>query len=156
MLLDEFATLQNLPAISKAFGFAAGYNLQCWGFLQDLPQLKAIYQDKWESFIANAGMLQFFTPSDLTTARYLQERGGMMTGETRSQSLAGTVGRPQHSQQVSETRVPLLPIEETMGFAANQQIIFFGGQHSPLISTRQPYYTIKRLKGRYDPDPFHT
>jgi type IV secretion system protein VirD4 len=156
MLLDEFAALQNLPAISKAYGFAAGYNLQCWGFLQDLPQLKAIYQDKWESFIANAGMLQFFTPSDLTTARYLQERGGMMTGETRSQSLAGTVGKPQHSQQVSETRVPLLPLEEMMSMASGRQVIFFGGQHSPLMSTRQPYYSIKRLKGRYDPDPFHT
>lgn len=155
LLLDEFATLQNLPAVSKAFGFAAGYNLQCWGFLQDLPQLQAIYKDKWESFIANAGLLQFFTPSDLTTAKYLQERGGMMTGETRSQSLSGTVGRPQHSQQVSETRVPLLPLEETMGLSQEQQIIFFGGRHSPAMSTRRRYYTIRRLAGRYDPDPFH-
>lgn len=155
LLLDEFATLQNLPAVSKAFGFAAGYNLQCWGFLQDLPQLKAIYQDKWESFIANAGLLQFFTPSDLTTAEYLQRRGGMTTGENKSRSLSQSPGSQSASQQISETRVPVLPLETTMGMAQSQQILFLAGQHSAVLSSRKPYFAIDRLRGRYDPDPFH-
>ena len=156
LLLDEFAALQNLAAISKAFGFAAGYNLQCWGFLQDLPQLKAIYQDKWESFIANAGLLQFFTPADMTTAEYLQRRGGQTTGEKRGHTIAGTRGRPQISQQFNEERVPILPVEATMDMSQEQQIVFFGGTHSASFEGRKPYYKISRLKGLYDPDPFHS
>jgi type IV secretion system protein VirD4 len=155
LLLDEFATLQNLPAISKAYGFAAGYNLQCWGFLQDLPQLKAIYQDKWESFIANAGMLQFFTPSDLTTAEYLQRRGGMTTGESKSFSVSRQVGSKSENRTTNEIRVPLLPVEEMMGMARDQQILFFANEHGPLVSTRQQYFRIDRLRGLYDRDPFH-
>jgi type IV secretion system protein VirD4 len=155
MILDEFATMQNLPAFSKAFGFAAGFNLQCWGFLQDLPQLQAIYENKWESFIANAGVLQFFTPADMTTAEYLQRRGGMTTGETKSRSLSQGVGSTQSGQQVSETRVPLLPVEEMMGLPDHLQVLFFAGTHGPQIVPRLPYYAIRRLKGLYDPDPFH-
>jgi type IV secretion system protein VirD4 len=155
MILDEFATMQNLGAISKAFGFAAGFNLQCWGFLQDIPQLKTIYQDKWESFIANAGLLQFFTPADMTTAEYLQRRGGMTTGETKSRSLSQSVGSKQVGQQISETRVPLLPTEEMMSLPAHAQIVFFAGTHGPAFVNRLPYFEIARLRGLYDPDPFH-
>jgi type IV secretion system protein VirD4 len=40
IVMDEFARLENLPAVSSAFGFAAGFNLQLWPFLQDLAQLE--------------------------------------------------------------------------------------------------------------------
>jgi type IV secretion system protein VirD4 len=33
IILDEFARLEALPAVSNAFGFAAGFNLQLWPFL---------------------------------------------------------------------------------------------------------------------------
>ena len=43
MILDEFARLEQLPAVSNAFGFAAGFNFQLWPFLQDLAQLEHLY-----------------------------------------------------------------------------------------------------------------
>lgn len=154
MLLDEFAILQNLGAVAKAFGFAAGFNLQCWAFLQDMPQLQAIYENKWESFIANAGLLQFFTPADLTTARYLKDRGGERTGESRSRSFSGFLRLP-HGLSVNEVREPLLPIEETMSLPPTEQIVFIGGTHSPRRVGRQPYWKIESLRGFTDPDPYH-
>ena len=39
-ILDEFARLEHLPAVTNAFGFAAGFNIQLWPFLQDLPHSK--------------------------------------------------------------------------------------------------------------------
>src|SRR2546428_198266 len=69
--------LENLPAVSNAFGFAAGFNLQLWPFLQDLPQLEIVYGKKGMSILANCGMLQFFTPTEIETANYLRRRGGM-------------------------------------------------------------------------------
>ena len=159
-ILDEFATLQNLGAISKAFGFAAGYNVQLWPFLQDLPQLKAIYGTRWESFVANAGLLQFFTPSDLETAEYVQRRSGTVTLAKESMSKA-EVSRNQTklgftgvTRQYSEERVPLIPVEELMSFAQNAQVAFFAGLHSAALLGRTPYYQIDRLKGFYDRDPF--
>jgi type IV secretion system protein VirD4 len=154
LLLDEFATLQNLAAVSKAFGFAAGFNLQCWAFLQDLPQLKAIYGDKWESFVANAGLLQFFTPADMTTAEYLQRRGGEKTGKTRGKQISPWLGIP-HGVSVNPTREPLLRPEETMSMSGGEQIVFFGGKHSPFPVGRANYWEIPRLRGLWDPDPYH-
>ena len=52
------------------------------------------------SLLANCGMTQFFTPTDLTTAEFLQRRGGMWTAESRSRSYSG----PWHSVHRSESR----------------------------------------------------
>jgi type IV secretion system protein VirD4 len=154
LMLDEFATLQNLAAVWKAFGFAAGFNLQCWAFLQDLPQLKAIYGEKWESFIANAGLLQFFTPADMTTAEYVQRRGGQRTGENRGHQLSPWLRVPR-GLSISPTREALLPPEETMSMSAREQIVFFASMHSPHRAGRKPYWEIPRLQGAYDSDPYH-
>jgi type IV secretion system protein VirD4 len=88
MILDEFARLgpEQLPAVGSAFGFAAGFNLQLWCFLQDLPQLEHLYGKQWMSMLANCGLVQFFTPVDVTTAEFIQRRGGTTTGESRSRS----------------------------------------------------------------------
>ncbi|MCX7310283.1 MAG: type IV secretory system conjugative DNA transfer family protein [Alphaproteobacteria bacterium] len=154
LMLDEFATLQNLGAISKAFGFAAGYNVQCWAFLQDLPQLKAIYGDKWESFVANAGLLQFFGPADMTTAEYLEKRAGQVTREALQKNYSPWLRLPR-GVGVSEQRISLLPPEASMNLTEADQVVFFGGTHSAQPATRKPYYKIDRLNGLWDIDPFH-
>jgi type IV secretion system protein VirD4 len=155
-ILDEFATLQNLGAVSKAFGFAAGYRLQLWPFLQDLPQLQAIYGDKWESFLANAGLVQFFAPSDMTTAEYLLKRGGQYTTKQINESFSTLPdARASSSLAFSDTRVALLPCETTMSMPADIQVVFFGGVHGPSVVKRWNYFENRRLAGLYDNDPFH-
>lgn len=155
MILDEFARLEQLPAVSNAFGFAAGYNLQLWPFLQDLPQLQELYGRRWMSILANSGLIQFFTPSDVDTADYLQRRGGLTTGESRSRTYAGSLLKSELSDTRSESRVPLLPFERMMSLPENESVLFFSGKHDPLMSGRAPYWTIPRLGGMFDPDPFH-
>jgi type IV secretion system protein VirD4 len=162
MLLDEFATLQNLPAISKAFGFAAGYNLQCWPFLQDLPQLKTIYgETRWESFVANAGLVQFFTPADMTTAEWLAKRGGQrhevqeavsVNEVTKEQARKGFTGTGTTYSQVV---IPVLPPERTMNLPSESQLVFFGGVHGYREVGRSPYWKIPRLARLFDIDPYH-
>lgn len=155
-ILDEFARLEHLPAVSNAFGFAAGFNVQLWPFLQDLPQLEALYGKKWMSLLANCGLIQFFTPTDLQTAEYLQRRGGMMTGETRGRSHSGPLWPVRQSESRSDTRVPLLPMERVMSLPAGEAVVFFAGTHDPLIASRVPYWEVPRLKGMFDPDPYHS
>jgi len=162
LVLDEFAALKSLDAISKAFGYAAGYNVQVWPFLQDLPQLKTIYPERWETFIANAGLMQFFTPADLTTAKYLEERGGRKLDTRKSQTHSeisadqAAKGFTGVSESYAEEHVPLLPREETMSLGGDMQIVFFAGFHGAQPCQRERYWRIPRLAGLYDPDPFHT
>lgn len=163
-ILDEFySALKNLNAIAKAFAFAAGYRVQLWPFLQDLPQLKSIYGDNlWESLLANAGMVQFFTPADMTTADYIAKRGGMLTRIKTSHNKAELTERAQSehltgwSYGLQGEAYPLLPPEITMSMEGNQQLIFFSGRHGvDKDKQRHPYWKIDRLKGMFDPDPFH-
>lgn len=87
-VLDEFAQLGRLEAIEKALALVRGYGIQLWPFVQDLPQLKGVYPDRWESFLATAGIAQFFTPNDDMTAKYISERCGkrLVTRTSRSYS----------------------------------------------------------------------
>jgi type IV secretion system protein VirD4 len=155
MILDEFARLEQLPAVSNAFGFAAGFNLQLWPFLQDLPQLQELYGKRWMSILANCGMVQFFTPVDTDTAEYMQKRGGMTTGETNSRTYSGKLLKSERSESRSENRMPLLPFERMMSLSQDQSIVFFAGKHDPFIAGRTPYWKIERLAGRFDADPYH-
>jgi type IV secretion system protein VirD4 len=155
MILDEFARLEQLPAVSNAFGFAAGFNLQLWPFLQDLPQLQELYGKRWMSILANCGMVQFFTPVDTDTAEYTQKRGGMTTGETNSRTYSCKLLKSERSESRSENRMPLLPFERMMSLSQDQSIVFFAGKHDPFIAGRTPYWKIDRLAGRFDADRYH-
>jgi type IV secretion system protein VirD4 len=155
MILDEFARLEQLPAVSNAFGFAAGFNLQLWPFLQDLGQIQEIYGKRWMSILANCGIVQFFTPSDVETAEYLQRRGGITTGESRSRSYSAGILKSPQGESRSESRVPLLPFERMMSLPQDHSVVFFAGKHDPLLVGRTPYWKIPRLSGIFAPDPYH-
>jgi type IV secretion system protein VirD4 len=103
------------------------------------------------SILANCGLMQFFTPVDIQTAEYLQRRGGMTTGESRSRTYAGSFFK----QERSDSRVPLLPFEHMMSLPAERSAVFFAGTHDPLLAGRTPCWNIPRLAGMFDPDPYH-
>lgn len=86
LILDELAALGHLAPLEDAFGLVRGYGVQIVGMLQDLTQLKVLYKERWESFLANAGVVQGFAPNDLTTADWMSKRSGQKTVVTRSVS----------------------------------------------------------------------
>ena len=93
-VLDEFAALGRLEATEKAAGLMAGYGVKLMPVLQDLGQLKRHYRESWETFLGNAGVLQFFANSDLTTLDWLSKRMGQieLIRETQGSSEASTTG----------------------------------------------------------------
>lgn len=155
LLLDEAARLDALPALTSAMGFAAGFNLQIHSFWQDKPQLERNLGPNWMTVIANCGLIQFFTPSDIDTAEHIQRRGGSYTAEIRSVSYSGRFIKRKSGESRSQTLKPLLPIERMMSLPEEQSLVFFAGHHSPLLVGRRPYWEIPRLQGQYAPDPYH-
>lgn len=85
-VLDEFASLGHMRQIEDAAGQIAGYGVKLWPVLQDLGQLKALYKERWETFMGNAGVLQFFGNNDLTTLEWISKRLGTTTIEQMSSS----------------------------------------------------------------------
>jgi type IV secretion system protein VirD4 len=75
-ILDEFATLRRMDIIERAAGYIAGFGVKLWVILQDLNQLKSLYQDRWETFLGNSGTIAAFGNSDITTIQYLSSRLG--------------------------------------------------------------------------------
>jgi type IV secretion system protein VirD4 len=75
-LLEEFFTLGPMAAIEKAAGYAAGFGVKLWAILQDLNQLKSLYPSNWQTFLANAGIVQIFGTSDRDTLEYASKSLG--------------------------------------------------------------------------------
>lgn len=78
MLLDEFAGLKRMEVIENAVSQIAGYGLKMFFVLQSLEQLKAVYKDHWETFLANAGVKIFFNLEDHFSREYVSK----LIGET--------------------------------------------------------------------------
>jgi type IV secretion system protein VirD4 len=77
-LLDEFFSLGHMQVIEKAAGYAAGFGIKLWAILQDIQQLKAIYPNSWQTFLANAGAVQVFGVSDAETTEYVSKALGQI------------------------------------------------------------------------------
>ena len=100
-VLDEFAAIGRLEAIEKAAGLMAGFGVKLWPILQDLGQLKRHYKESYETFLGNAGLLQFFANADLTTLEWLSKRMGKveLIRETRGSSEATTTSLSKSQSQ---------------------------------------------------------
>ncbi len=78
MVLDEFAGLQRMEVIENAVAQIAGYGVKLFFVLQSLEQLKAVYKDNWETFLANSGLKVFFNLEDNFSRDYVSK----LIGET--------------------------------------------------------------------------
>lgn len=155
-LLDEFAALGRLETVETAMGLMAGYGLQLWPILQDLSQLRALYSERWETFLANAGMVQAFNVSEPGTAEYLSgwlgrrtANVGQVSGSRNEISTRATLSR---SVSWSTVARPLLMPEEIMRLPADRQLILLRGL-PPFLMTKLPYYRDRKLKALASPMP---
>ena len=78
MVLDEFAGLKRMEVIETAAAQIAGYGVKLFFVLQSLEQLKAVYKDNWETFLANSGLKVFFNLEDNFSREYVSK----LIGET--------------------------------------------------------------------------
>ena len=142
-LIDEMPALGHLAPLEDAFGLVRGYKVQIAGICQDFAQLKALYKERWESFLANAGVVQGFTPNDLTTADWMSRRAGQTTlvaeNSSQSRQAQGHSSESTSWQQVG--RALYLPYE-LMGFAEGSGLLFLAGMANGVRFFAPPYWKI--------------
>ena len=161
--LDEFAALGRLEQVESAAGQMAGFGVKLWPVLQDLGQLKALYRDRWETFLGNAGILQFFGNNDLTTLEWIVKRCGKTAIRERSDKpvTADQAGQGLPGESWSTQVYDLLGVDEAARLFGRddpqlRQLVLWGGL-PPLVLQRAHYDThaLFRDKGRplFDPPP---
>ena len=116
-LIDEMPALGHLGPLEDAFGLVRGYNVQIAGICQDLAQLKALYNERWESFLANAGVVQGFAPNDLTTADWMSRRAGQTTliASNTSENVSPATGQRKRRHELEPGRPRALPAARADG-----------------------------------------
>jgi type IV secretion system protein VirD4 len=156
-LIDEMPALGHLGPLEDAFGLVRGYNVQIAGICQDLAQLKALYNERWESFLANAGVVQGFAPNDLTTADWMSRRAGQTTLLASNTSESVTPGTGQRSEGISWNQISraLYLTHELMGFAEGTGLFWLAGMANGVRFFAPPYWKIEQCAKRAAPNPYY-
>ena len=146
LCLDEFPVLGYMRQLENAAGQVASFGVKLWVIIQDWSQGEALYGKRWETFVGNAGILQFFGINDVATAEYISKRLGKTPVEV---ARLGEVGKEQQEHGLSgrshsvELHDLLTPEEITRLFARDdrykRQLVLWAGYH-PMILQRVEYY----------------
>ena len=93
--LDEYAALGHMEVIENNMALMREYGVKLWPVLQDLNQMKEIHgENRWQSFVGNAGVRALFAPQDHATQDYFSNLSGktVWTYETTSSSSSWSPG----------------------------------------------------------------
>lgn len=156
LLIDEMPTLGHLGPLEDAFGLVRGYKVQIAGICQDLAQLKALYHDRWESFLANAGVVQGFAPNDLTTADWMSRRAGQTTlvAANTSENVAASTGQRNEGISWNQVSRALYLPHELMGFTEGTGLFWLAGMANGVRFFAPPYWKIEQCAERAAPNPY--
>jgi type IV secretion system protein VirD4 len=151
-ILDEMPALGRLTMVEQAFGLMRGFGMQLWAIAQDASQLKRIYGESWETFVANAGAIQYFGGRDRMTAEYFSALCGVATVLNVSSSVShSTSSSKDGSSSSTGTTVnralaqrELAYPDELMRLGRDAQLVLIE-HHRPVIAGRIPWFADRRL-----------
>lgn len=145
-LLDEFPALGPMKRIATGLATLRKYRVWLWPIVQNLAQLKNLYGANWQTFISNAGLLQFMGAGDLETAQYVSAYCGEATIEIKTRGPGGVSRSP--------TRRHLATPDEIMCLREDLQIVSIGNL-KPLVIYKTPYWQRPELAGLFSANPYH-
>lgn len=151
-LIEEAAALGRLDAIETAYGLMAGYGMQLHMIVQDFNQLEDLYGKRWQSFVANSGVIQIFGTNDLMTAEYTSRLCGVTTieslSEASAQKRAELFSDPGYLSREDSliTRKLITPDEVTTMHPA-AQILILAHAH-PVACFKTVYFLDRRYRSK--------
>ncbi|MGJ8561752.1 MAG: type IV secretory system conjugative DNA transfer family protein [Litorimonas sp.] len=153
-LIEEMAALERLQIIESSYGLMAGYGILIVGVVQDFTQLRDLYKDRWQTFIANSASVQCFGTNDYFTAHYLSQLCGTGTVERASYNSASERTKlfgvdAYRSMNDGLTGRQLITPDELMSLHPSIQFIKFAASR-PFIGYRPVYYLDRRYRDAYD------
>jgi type IV secretion system protein VirD4 len=158
LMLDEYPALADggFAIIEKNMAMFREFGIKLWTVWQDLSQAEKLYGKGWESFVANAGVLQSFAPQDVVTADYLSKRMPLtvMSADAINRSLGGIgveKSSGSHSTNTSLQGMPLMLPQHLRSMDEGYSVIFSHKAKNP-IRSYFPYH-LPGLERVYERDP---
>lgn len=151
-LLEEMGALGRLDVIENAYGLMAGYGMLLHAIVQDFNQLSDLYQSRWQTFIANSGVIQCFGTRDLMTAEYVSKLCGVGTVESLSletvEERANLFGDPHYLSRndLVQARALITPDEVMTMHPAAQLLIL--AHANPVNAYKTAYFLDRRYRDR--------
>ncbi len=151
-LMEEAAALGRMEVIETAFGLMAGYGMQLHMIVQDLNQLVSLYGERWQTFIANSGVIQIFGTRDLMTSEYTSRLCGITTIESLSEYSAEMRARlfsdPNFlSREDALTSRSLITPDEVMTMSPVAQILILS-HANPIACFKTAYFLDQRYRNK--------
>lgn len=75
-VIDEMPVLGHMAMLEEGVAFLRGYGVKFVSVVQNIGQLKELYNKNWQTFIGNAGAICAFSMNDGETADYISHRLG--------------------------------------------------------------------------------
>ena len=160
-LIDEMPLLQRMEILETIIAMGAGLNIRTWCLAQDIHQLKSLYPETYQSFLANAGAQQWFTPATSKVLNSFRSvavsapswsrtnRRARSRFKRRRKDLGGSV---IHTRP---TRAHFYLPQEIMAMSKDRQLLFMDNVDNVIVARRRPYWEIPELDGRFDANPYH-
>lgn len=131
-IIDEMPALGRLYMVEQAFGLMAGFGVQIWAIAQNVSQMKSIYGDGFETFIANAGVVSYFGSKDKASADYFSDLCGVTTVWNLSSAISTAISVTSGAQGSSSRST-----SETDTRAASQRKLAYPDELMRLNETQQ-------------------
>jgi type IV secretion system protein VirD4 len=152
LLLDEVRVLGRLDQLEHQAGLLRAYCIPVliW---QNLPQIRAVYRDGADAFMATATCRAFFGTEDDITGTHVASMLGNTTTFSTSMGVSQSSDawlQQQHQQGQAESGYWLLDPAEVQRIRPNRIIIKARGVPYPIFAKRIDYRRIWRWKGRWD------
>ena len=111
--------------------------MKLWSILQDLNQLKDLYNRRWETFIGNAGVLTAFANTDTATLDYLSKRLGEVEITKTESSLTETGGQSRSRAGLGKWMGTLTSEKATIESALGDETAGSSSGYSRQVSPRK-------------------
>ena len=132
LLVDE-AGRTAIPMLADSATTVVGRRISLWMAVQSLSQLEAVYgKVRAQVLRDNMDSQLFYRPTDIQTAKYLEERIGNVSAYARSQTLHRG---DETSEGRSERPIPLLSSQDIV-LMSDEQVIAFHRNYRPMRLTR--------------------
>lgn len=159
LMLDEFAALGHLSIVQKLWGVTRDYRVQMMPVFQDLPQLKSLYADRWETILGMAGVVQSFRAGDMTTAEWVSKRSPTTTAVALSynQGTGQSQGGLSSNSGLNRSQIsqPTIRPHDMFGLPNEYTVAWLAGERNPTLLYMPHLEQLTRLKARSLPNPYY-
>ena len=140
VIQDEWANIAQAESYPKVLGTCRSYNIGLNIIVQNIQNIKALYEKEWESIIGNCDTLLFLGGgNEPTSLEFIVKLLGKETIATRTRGQ--TKGRSgSSSTNFQQTGRDLLTMDEVRKLGTDEAILFIRGE-SPVLDKK---YDLKR------------